>query len=146
MKIQEISFDMAAPAGRLDIIKYLLSNGRYGKLFVSKARAYKRFPTPPQHINCRGVTRTMIVKLDAAPKRVPFDLDRALAGDALVTRNGGDASEFKVNTRSSYPYSARVHIFEHDFLEDGSFLPSLQHPLDLFMKCELSSNAGECNE
>lgn len=36
MRTIEVSYNLAAPASKLDIIKYILTNGRHGKLFVSK--------------------------------------------------------------------------------------------------------------
>lgn len=61
MKITEVVYDMAEPAKKMDIIKWLLTGGRYGKLFIKVPRRFNKYwaeldnrCTPPLHINCRS--------------------------------------------------------------------------------------------
>ena len=64
MKITEVTYEMAAPASRLDVIKYALSNGRYGKLFVSKTTRFSKFwadQDPRASINCRCLVAPVAV-------------------------------------------------------------------------------------
>lgn len=55
MKVTEVIYNMAEPASKLDIIKYLFTNGRYGKVFIKKPTAFNEYSAnPPYHLNCRS--------------------------------------------------------------------------------------------
>lgn len=70
----------------------------------------------------------------------PFDLERALAGEAVVTRDGREARDIK---RENGPYdctaiSARIEnkrtFNKMSYCESGEYLVDLEHKADLFMK------------
>ena len=77
-----------------------------------------------------------------ATERIPFDLERALAGDALVTRGGLKVTNFRLADISDtrYPYKATIHTPGYKpnaewFTEGGRFYADNvgDSPNDLFM-------------
>lgn len=73
------------------------------------------------------------------PKRIPFDLERALAGDELVTRGGERATKFKLDLSrhkpEPYEYKAIVRGYPVDYTENGRYWRDEQKSEDdLFMK------------
>lgn len=52
IKTEIVAFDVAVPAKKLDIIAWLISGGRFGKLFVREKLEVKKF-FPPKSFNCR---------------------------------------------------------------------------------------------
>lgn len=75
-------------------------------------------------------------------ERIPFDLERALAGDALVTRGGLKVTNFRLADISDtrYPYKATIHTPGYKpnaewFAEGGRFYADNvgDSPNDLFM-------------
>lgn len=57
VNIENVTYEMARPATRLQIIVWLLTNGRKGKLFVKKQESFRRYTIG--HINCRCTTATV---------------------------------------------------------------------------------------
>jgi hypothetical protein len=57
MRITEIAYNIAVPAPKMDIFKYILTGGKFGKLFVSeevKAKKYWADQDPrTSSVNCR---------------------------------------------------------------------------------------------
>ena len=56
MKITEVSYSIAAPARKRDITLWLLTGGKFGKLFVRqdiKTKKYHAELDNRMHINCR---------------------------------------------------------------------------------------------
>ena len=56
MIITEVEYSIAVSAPKFDILKYILTGGRYGRLFVSKmgkANKYWSELDPRTSINCR---------------------------------------------------------------------------------------------
>ena len=69
------------------------------------------------------------------PQPTPFDLDRALAGDALVTRSGFAVKDFAPDeVLSDWPYMARVNGLKRRFNIAGLCREG-SGELDLFMVC-----------
>ena len=60
MRITEIAYNIAVPAPKLEIFKYILTGGRYGKLFVKNRVEAKKYwaEQDPRTIsaNCRCST------------------------------------------------------------------------------------------
>lgn len=57
MRITEIAYNIAVPASKFDIFKYILTGGKFGRLFVSKevkANKYWADLDPrTSSVNCR---------------------------------------------------------------------------------------------
>lgn len=53
VKTETVTYEMAEPATRIEVIKWLISGGRFGRLYVSKSRKFIRYSAPPTGINCR---------------------------------------------------------------------------------------------
>lgn len=70
------------------------------------------------------------------PERYPFDLARAQAGDALVTRNGQDVYQFTRGPayHRTYSHIARIGDASATYTQEGKYYAGLEHELDLFMK------------
>lgn len=68
-------------------------------------------------------------------KTAPFDLEKALAGHPLVTRDGSLVSRFGfTGHRPLFPYEALVNGFgEESFTEKGSVYYTGDDPNDLFL-------------
>lgn len=75
-------------------------------------------------------------------KHIPFDLGRALAGDALVTQNGTPVTNFRCADPHDdpYPYQATIHPLNYEpincwFTKEGYFHAGARWPSpnDLFM-------------
>jgi hypothetical protein len=76
------------------------------------------------------------------PEPLPFDLKKALAGAALVTREGDVASEFRQIVKPSqktrdFPYEARVRNGFVCFTEFGTYWLNHPDPKDLFLVPEV---------
>ncbi len=79
------------------------------------------------------------VELKKEPKLIPFNLERALAGDPVVTRDGRKILEFAyLKTRKKFNLLALVEIVDNSelkaFDDDGKFCLHPKEPeYDLFM-------------
>lgn len=51
---EDVTYEMAVPAKKIEIIKWLISGGRYGKLFVNRRVDFRRW-SAMDDINCRCV-------------------------------------------------------------------------------------------
>lgn len=73
------------------------------------------------------------------PKPEPFDLERALKGDKLITRSGRSVSQFHMFDAPKTTWSIHVVIDEevNCFRSNGKFMSEISehidHPYDLFM-------------
>lgn len=54
LTFEDVKYDMAVPAKRLDVFLWLMTGGKKGKLFVRKTKDFKKW-TPPKSFNCRCV-------------------------------------------------------------------------------------------
>lgn len=81
------------------------------------------------------------------PTKYPFDLARALRGDALVTRNGRVATEFSPSNSMSYPFQATVSELPPVYYNgNGQFWKRpKENELDLFMR-DPASEVGPAQE
>lgn len=73
------------------------------------------------------------------PKLLPFNLDEALAGKAVVTRDGREVVAINQISASYRPNTIRVEIKDGASLvyaDNGRRKPVKKSPLDLFMKPE----------
>lgn len=59
IKTERVAFDMAAPAKWHQVALWLITNGRRGKLFISKREEFNKFIAPTS-INCRSVMAPVI--------------------------------------------------------------------------------------
>jgi hypothetical protein len=64
-------------------------------------------------------------------ERIPFNLERALRGDALIDGCGNDVTGFKKSNSEKYPYKCDQ---ENSYTENGTFYTDPCEDLDLFMK------------
>ena len=59
MRITEIAYNIAVPAPKLDISKYILTGGKFGRLFVSKEVKANKYwsghDLRTMSVNCRCV-------------------------------------------------------------------------------------------
>ena len=57
MRITEIAYNIAVPAPKMDIFKYIITGGRYGKLFVGsrvrKNKYWANHDPRTMSVNCR---------------------------------------------------------------------------------------------
>jgi hypothetical protein len=57
MRITEIAYNIAVPAPKMDIFKYILTGGKFGKLFVSKEvkanKYWSEYDPRTMSVNCR---------------------------------------------------------------------------------------------
>lgn len=77
---------------------------------------------------------------EETPTTAPFDLQKALAGCPLVTRDGQRVTDFRDSLPSSdiFPYTATVHLgygpVPASYTATGTFFfGDIPHPADLFM-------------
>lgn len=64
----------------------------------------------------------------------PFNLERALAGEPVVTRAGVEVTQMHLfDTISTFPLVCVVSGYTEVFLADGRYQFSGAHPNDLFM-------------
>ena len=56
MRIEEVTYEMAEPAKKLQVLLWLVSLGKKGKLFVPKKRKYNKFfaDVDARTVNCRS--------------------------------------------------------------------------------------------
>jgi hypothetical protein len=69
-------------------------------------------------------------------KTAPFDLEKALAGHPLVTRDGRPVQNFTTRkglASTIYPYCAEVGSAPFTYTRAGRVLPAQEDPLDLFL-------------
>ena len=59
---QIVSRDRVTSAGLLDILLYLVTFGRKGRLYIIDKVDVKIYSTPPSHINCRCFIKPMLKK------------------------------------------------------------------------------------
>ena len=83
-------------------------------------------------------TAFMRHKLELAkpkPKRIPFDLERALKGDEVVTRDGREVSNTGTHTHDIYVFVARPDgDIQRSYTKDGRAVIGHKYEFDLFMK------------
>lgn len=53
LKYEDVVYEMAAPARKLEILLWLLTGGRKGKLFIRETKDFRKWMAPPSHTNCR---------------------------------------------------------------------------------------------
>lgn len=107
---------------------------------------YRRCPAPPAARRGRRNRKEMTHSMaewqkhyppDGVKERIPFNLTRALRGDALVTRDGREA--FKFHQRGS-GYLAEIQGFGiGTYNSEGKYYRPAQNgnsPLDLFLRAE----------
>jgi len=58
MRFEDVVYEMAVPAKKLDIIIWLLTGGKKGKLFVRESKTFKKWY--PDHVNCRCTSAPII--------------------------------------------------------------------------------------
>ena len=63
MKITEVIYDMAEPAKKWDIVKWLLTGGRYGKLYIKVPTRFNKYwaEMDKRTINCRCVVNPSLM-------------------------------------------------------------------------------------
>jgi hypothetical protein len=54
INFEEVTYEMARPATKLQILIWLLTNGRKGKLFIKKSESFRLYTIG--HVNCRCAT------------------------------------------------------------------------------------------
>ena len=71
----------------------------------------------------------------AKPKRIPFDLERALKGDEVVTREGRKVTEIRFVNSENYPICAEIDHTVRHFTNRGRWDDDIKKSdYDLFMK------------
>lgn len=69
--------------------------------------------------------------------KAPFDLEKALAGHKLITRDGRKVTKFAAYEKDdlAYPYHARVNRDTVDYSDTGGYwaVEGFDHSLDLFL-------------
>ena len=62
MRITEVTYAMAEPAKRLDVLLWLITGGNKGKLFVSVDRQYNKFHAAQdgRTYNCRSIVSPVL--------------------------------------------------------------------------------------
>lgn len=73
MNITEVSYSIAVPARKRDVALWLLTGGKFGKLFVRDTIKAKKFHAELDnrtHINCRCSTIVGVVSVDSQVKRI----------------------------------------------------------------------------
>ncbi len=68
MRSEMIHITKAVPAKRLDIIKWLITGGKYGKLFVPKIEPMTKYHADLD-VNCRCSFKPITVKDVPAPRK-----------------------------------------------------------------------------
>lgn len=65
MRIEQVTYEMAEPASKLDVLIWLITWGSRGRLFVSKTKNYNKFYSEPdpRTVNCRCVTSPVVSQL-----------------------------------------------------------------------------------
>ena len=63
----------------------------------------------------------------------PFNLERALAGDPVVTKSGRQVEQITLFNASGHCIAGVVDGFLHKWQNDGKFIIDMQHQYDLFM-------------
>lgn len=63
----------------------------------------------------------------------PFNLQRALAGEKLITRDGRSVSDFSKSNGVSYPYQAKINNSYPKFTHEGRFFTWVESRNDLMM-------------
>jgi hypothetical protein len=66
-----------------------------------------------------------------------FDLNQALAGAPLVTRNGQPAEFEKFKPGSNYPVRCRIAGKSYSFTPGGTVWKGAEDPMDLFVLGEV---------
>lgn len=71
------------------------------------------------------------------PKKIPFDLDRALAGARLINAFGNEAKEFRKRTGGlhiiQYPYEAKIGRNCFHYTPKGKFCIGVDTVNDLYL-------------
>jgi hypothetical protein len=68
MRITEIAYNIAVPASKFDIFKYILTGGKFGRLFVSKEVKANKY-WPEQNLKTIGINcRCALVPLNKESK------------------------------------------------------------------------------
>jgi hypothetical protein len=106
---------------------------------VSKTRTARIFRDRPANLHdYQGCARDAAQAATGKPmpKFLAFDLEKALSGALLITRDGRPVTSFrriKSPTQISYPFEAHVGGGFFCFTEQGTYWILRPDPLDLFM-------------
>lgn len=58
LKYEEVVYEMAVPASRIEIVVWLITFGKFGRLFVRESKHFRKW-MPGEDINCRCVFKTL---------------------------------------------------------------------------------------
>lgn len=77
----------------------------------------------------------------------PFNLEKALAGDPVVTRDGRKVTEIVLlNTANDFcSVVCVIDKYAYAFRQDGSFIENREHKHDLFMAPKIVKKSGWIN-
>jgi hypothetical protein len=109
---------------------------------VSKTRTARIFRDRPANLHdYQGCVNDQKLRKSKAaipvqPALIPFNLEKALSGAALITRDGRPVTSFrriKNPTQIRYPFEAHVGSGFFCFTEQGTYWILRPDPLDLFI-------------
>jgi hypothetical protein len=100
MRITEIAYNIAVPASKLDIFKYIITAGKYGKLFVGSRVEAKKYWADQDHrtstVNCR-CTLSPLTKDDYSFDRASKIMEKVRSDRKSIKANESKVNSWRVN-------------------------------------------------